>query len=236
MTDVHFATANGDLPGHLATPVTAGPWPGVVVIMDAVGLSADIRSQADRLADAGYLALAPDLFARGGRRKCVAAAIRASRSGSGPAYADIEGARRFLLDQDGCTGRVGIIGFCMGGAFALMCALTGDYNASSVNYGFVPEDIDHRLDQGESCPIVGSFGKRDFILRGHPARLETALTAAGVPHDIKTYDGVGHSFMNKLAPRPLNPLLRVTGFGYSEDATNDAYRRIHAFFEEHLRR
>ena len=235
MTDVQFATANGNLPGHLATPATAAPWPGVVVIMDAVGLSADIRSHADRLAGAGYLALAPDLYARGGRRKCVSATIKASRRGVGPAYADIEGARRFLADHDDCTGRVGIIGFCMGGGFALMCALAGGYNASAVNYGFVPDNIDDRLSAGDPCPIVGSFGKRDLIARGHPARLEAALATAGVPHDIKTYDGVGHSFMNKLAPKPVNPILRVTGFGYSEEVTADAYRRILAFFDQHLR-
>src|SRR4051794_29118492 len=158
MTDVQFATANGDrLPGYLATPPTAGPWPAVVVIMDALGLSPDIRSHADRLADAGYLALAPDLYARGGRRKCVTATVKASRSGVGPAFADIEGARRYLIDHENCTGRVGIIGFCMGGGFALLCSLDGGYNASSVNYGFVPEDIGDRLAGGDPCPIVGSF-------------------------------------------------------------------------------
>src|SRR5436305_15286372 len=81
---VTFATVSGDLPGYLAFPSSAGPWPGVVVVMDAVGLSDDIRAQAERLVQAGYLALAPDLFARGGRMRCVSAAIRASRSGTVP--------------------------------------------------------------------------------------------------------------------------------------------------------
>lgn len=235
MPTVQLRTEHDELPGYLATPTGTGPWPGVVVVMDAVGLSADIRAQADRVAREGYLALAPDLYSRGGRRKCVSATIRASRTGTGPAYADIDAARRFLIERKDCTGRVGIIGFCMGGGFALMCGLTGDYAASSVNYGFVPDDIDDRLGNGDPCPIVGSFGKRDLVLRGHPARLEEALTTAAVPHDIKTYGRVGHSFMNKLAPRPLNPLLRVTGFGYDEASTADAYRRIFAFFDEHLR-
>lgn len=235
MPDVLIPTESGELPGHLAVPSTSGPWPGVVVIMDAVGLSADIRRQADKLADNGYLALAPDLYARGGRLRCITATMRASRSGSGAAYADIDATRRLLADRDDCTGRVGIIGFCMGGGFALMCGLSGDFGASSVNYGFVPDDIDERLSAGDMCPVVGSFGKRDPILRGHPARFEAALDRAGVPHDIKEYDGVGHSFLNQFPVGPLKPLLRVTGFNYDEDVAADAWRRIFAFFDEHLR-
>src|SRR3954451_24733601 len=161
--------------------------------MDALGMNADLRANTDRIAAQGYLALAPDLYARGGRLRCVTATVRASRSGTGPAYTDIEGARRYLAGRDDCTGRVGIIGFCMGGGFAVMCGLSGDFAASSVNYGFVPDDIDERLAAGGMCPVVGSYGKRDAILRGQPARFEAALAKAGVPHDIKEYDGVGHS-------------------------------------------
>src|SRR4051812_7772347 len=153
--------------------------------MDAVGLSDDIRQQADRLAAAGYLALAPDLFARGGRMRCVAAAVKAARTGVGPAYDDIDAAHRHLVGRDDCTGRIGIIGFCMGGGFAMMSALSGNFAASSVNYGFVPDDIDDRA--ADSCPVVGSFGERDWTLRGHPQRLERALTEAGVEHDVKEY-------------------------------------------------
>jgi carboxymethylenebutenolidase len=236
VVDVTFATANGDLPGYLAFPSSAGPWPGVVVVMDALGLSDDIRAQAERLAQSGYLALAPDLFARGGRMRCVTATIRASRSGTGPAYADIEGARQFLADHNDCTGRIGIIGFCMGGGFALMTGLSGDYGASSVNYGFVPDDIDERLAAGDMCPVVGSFGKRDVILRGHAQRFDDALTRAGVEHDVKEYPGVGHSFLNKLpGNRLMQPLLRVTGFGYDQEVASDAWRRILTFFDTHLR-
>jgi carboxymethylenebutenolidase len=109
----------------------------VVVIQDALGLSDDIREQADRLAAAGYLALAPDLYSGRGLR-CVLATLRASRSGEGSAYADIEAARRHLVEREDCTGRVGVIGFCMGGGFALLSAPRYDFAAASVNYGEVP--------------------------------------------------------------------------------------------------
>jgi carboxymethylenebutenolidase len=235
LPDVHFRTDSDELPGYLSTPAASEPAPGVVVIMDALGMTADLRNITDRIAAHGYVALAPDLYGRGGRLRCTAATIRASRQGVGPAYADIDAARRFLAGRSDCTGRVGIIGFCMGGGFALLCGLSGDYGASSVNYGFVPDDIDARLDAGDMCPVVGSYGKADRILPGHRARLVAALTKADVVHDIKEYDGVGHSFLNRFKVGPLGPLLRVAEFHYDAEVAADAWHRIFAFFDEHLR-
>ena len=211
-------------------PAAGGPWPGVVVIQDSLGLSDDIREQADRLAAAGYLALAPDLYSGRGIR-CVIATIQASRSGKGAAYADIEAARRWLTAREDCSGRVGIIGFCMGGGFALLSAPQFDFAAASVNYGEVPKDAATRL--AGACPIVGSYGGRDRTLRGRPERLEAALAELGVEHDVKEYPGAGHSFMNRIAG-PLNPLLTVTGFNYHHPSAEDAWRRILVFFGEHL--
>jgi carboxymethylenebutenolidase len=232
MPDLRFATASGELGGYLALPLGEGPHPGVVVVMDALGLSDDIREQADRLAAAGYLAFAPDLYSGRGIR-CVVATLRASRSGSGPAYADIEAARALLVAREDCSGRIGIIGFCMGGGFALLCAPSGGYAASSVNYGEVPSDAAERL-QG-ACPIVASFGARDPGLRGRAQRLERALSAAGVEHDVKEYPDAGHSFLNRINMGPaFTPLLHVAGVGYHHPSAEDAWRRILGFFAEHL--
>ena len=134
MPDLRFATPTGELGAYLAQPIGQGPHPGVVVIQDALGLSDDIREQADRLAAAGYLAFAPDLYSGRGIR-CVVATMRASRSGKGAAYQEIEAARGFLAAHEDCNGRIGIIGFCMGGGFALLCAPRGEFAAASVNYG-----------------------------------------------------------------------------------------------------
>jgi carboxymethylenebutenolidase len=232
MPDLRFAAPSGELGGYLALPLGDGPHPGVVVIQDALGLSDDIREQADRLAAAGYLAFAPDLYSGRGIR-CVVATMRASRSGTGPAYADIEAARALLLARDDCTGRIGIIGFCMGGGFALLCAPSGGYGAASVNYGEVPADAAERL-QG-ACPVVASFGARDRGLRGRAERLERALSAAGVEHDVKEYPDAGHSFLNRFNAGPaLTPLLHVAGMGYHHPSAEDAWRRILEFFGEHL--
>lgn len=232
MPDTTYQASSGELKAYLAAPGDGGPWPGVVVIQDALGLSDDIKAQADRLAANGYLAFAPDLYSGRGLR-CVLATLGASRSGKGPAYEDIEAARQWLTDRDDCTGRVGIIGFCMGGGFALLSAPQYDFAAASVNYGEVPKDPATRL--AGTCPIVGSYGRRDLTLRGRAQRLENALTELGVAHDVKEYPEAGHSFMNKLDTPLPGQLIRLTSFDYHEPSAEDSWRRILAFFGEHLR-
>jgi carboxymethylenebutenolidase len=120
-----------DLSRRVALPVGERPSLAVVVIDDAVRVSDDIREQADRLAAAGYLAFAPDLCPGRGLR-CMLATMAAYRSGEGEAYDDIEAARRWLAERDECIGRIGVIGFDMGGGFALLSAAKSDFGAASV--------------------------------------------------------------------------------------------------------
>jgi carboxymethylenebutenolidase len=233
MPDTTYPAASAaELRGYLALPRGSGPWPGVVVIQDSLGLSDDIRAQADRLATAGYVAFAPDLYSGRGIR-CVVATMAASRSGNGSAYGDIDAARQWLTARDDCTGRVGIIGFCMGGGFALLSAPRYEFAAASVNYGEVPGDAVDRLEG--ACPIVASYGGRDLTLRGRAKRLEEALTELGVPHDIKEYPDAGHSFMNRINAGPvLGNALSITRFNYHHASSEDSWRRILDFFEAHL--
>ena len=220
------------LPVHLAVPaVGAGPWPAVVVLHEILGLTDDIRQQADRLAAAGYLAVAPDLFSRGGAMRCLRSTFSALMSGRGQAYDDIEAARAYAAGRPDTTGKVGVIGFCMGGGFALMTAPRG-FDVAAPNYGQLPKNAAQVL--SGSCPVVASYGKRDVALRNAGDTLTGVLTELDVAHDVKTYDGVGHSFMNRHSLGPFGVLEKVVGLHYDEPSAEDAWTRILRFFDTHL--
>ena len=234
MADVIYeAASEREMRAYLATPRGEGRWPGVVVVMDALGLSDDIKLAADRLATAGFLAFAPDLYSGRGIR-CVVATLSASRSGRGEAYEDIEAARRWLSARRDCTGKIGVIGFCMGGGFALLSAPRYAFAAASVNYGEVPADAVQRL--AGACPVVASYGARDRALRGRAQRLENALQALGIEHDVKEYSDAGHSFMNRINAGPgLGQLVKFIGMNYRHESAEDSWRRILDFFDVQLR-
>lgn len=230
---VLISTGRGEMPAYLATPACAGRVPGVVVLHDAGGMSPDHRRQADWLAEAGFLALAINLYHRGGLVLCLRSVIRDVMARSGPTFDDIESARAWLSAQPGCNGRVGVIGFCMGGGFALTLASGHGFSAASINYGGkLPADVDDFL--STACPVVGSYGAKDRWNQGVADELQRALERALVAHDVKEYPDAGHSFMNDHESFWFR-LLRYADIAYNEPATLDARRRIVTFFHTHLR-
>lgn len=228
---VTIPATDGDITGYLAVPSGTGPFPGVVIIHDAIGLTADARRITDRFAASGYLALSPNLYARGGFFRCVRTVFKDMFAREGRAFNDIEASRALLAAREDCTGKVGVAGYCLGGGFALVAAARS-FDASAPYYGQLPRDLSV-LD--DACPIVASFGRRDPSLRGAAAKLDAALTERRIPHDVKEYPHAGHSFANKMAPAPLNALLRVLGLAYHEDSDLDAWQRVMSFFDEHLK-
>ncbi|WP_226963972.1 dienelactone hydrolase family protein [Nostocoides sp. F2B08] len=231
-----LVTDRGPLPVYLARPDTAPPWPGVVVIHDALGMTSDARRQCEWLAEHGFLAAAPDLLHWGGRLRCMIAAMRSLTRRQGRSFDERESTRAWLAAREDCTGRVGVIGFCLGGGFAVLLAGSGRYQAASVNYGNVPDDADDLLT--DACPVIGSYGARDRSLRGDPARLERALTTAGVPHDVRVYPEAGHSFLNDH-PREEMPAWAVVAgrfatMDYHAPSAAEARSRIVEFLHEHL--
>jgi len=252
--DISYPVGDGTGRGYLAVPLAAGskvpgspeapggpaqpegggrpgPWPGVVVIHEIFGVNDDIRAKADQFAAHGYLALAPDLFDGRPWIRCIRSAIRQLRAGSGPAFTVLEAARGFLAARDDCTGKTGVIGFCLGGGFALLCAPSGGFAAASVNYGEVPKDAESAL-RG-ACPIVGSYGAKDPMGVKHPERLRRTLTILEVPHDVRVYSGSGHRFMTETSGAGA-VLARFARMGYQEADAADAWQRIYGFFGEHL--
>jgi len=222
-----------ELSAAIAVPEGKGPWPAVVMVHEVFGIDENMRAQMLRLASAGYVVIMPDLYSRGGIRKCLTATFRSLASGVGQAFEDIEAAKKLVLARKDTTGKVGVIGFCMGGGFALLLANDG-YQASVSNYGMLPKNMDEAL--AGACPILGNYGAKDKQLAKAKVQLDESLTKLGVEHDIKMFDDAGHAFMNpKQGGGPVfGSLLRVTGAKPNPEAAKEAWVRIENFFSKHL--
>ncbi len=234
VNEQQLGTPSGPLTAWLFHPedgAVSRPLPGVVVVHDAIGLIDDTKQICQRIANQGYVVLAPDLYSRGGKARCVTRVLKDLWAQEGRTVDDLLAARDYLLGRDDCTSTVGIVGFCMGGGFAIVMAPKG-FGASAPFYGVVPRNLAEAV-QG-ACPLVASFGKRDPVLIGGEKRLRKACDEHGVELDSRTYPGVGHSFVNNLDFGPATPLLKVTGFAYGHDAAEDAWRRVFDFFRTHL--
>ncbi|MEU4720744.1 dienelactone hydrolase family protein [Nonomuraea dietziae] len=216
------------------TPPVTG-WPGVVVVHEIYGVEPDMLDVVDLFAEHGYAAVLPDLYSHGTRAGCLARAMHQLATGKpGRPAADIDATRRWLAgreDVDG--GRLGVIGFCMGGGFALAYAASAPpgVRAAFVNYGVVPRDQEELR---SVCPVVGSYGGRDQGFRSHGTRLQEHMRALGIEHDVEIYPTAGHSFMTdghhptaKLALFPLR-------HGLVRPAADDAWQRTFAFFDKHV--
>ena len=203
---------------------------GVVIVHEIAGLNDDMRRIAGRFASEGYHAVVPRLFRSVG---CLLRTLGElnTGSGSGQVAAEIQSWRAWLAGEKK-VGSPAVCGFCMGGGFALAFAAGhGDsVPAVAAHYAAVPEDV------SRSCPVVASYGEKDQVFRESGRRLAAELTRYGIDHDVKTYPGVGHSFMQRYSgwqslftriPSPMS-------VGYDEAAAEDAWKRLFAFFDSHV--
>ena len=233
-----MALADGSsLRSEVFRPEGAGPDPGVLVLHESFGLNDDIRRIAGRFAEAGYVAMCPDLYSHGARIVCLTRVIFDMLRGSvAREIEDILAARDALSARSEVDAeRVAVTGFCQGGGFALIAGTRPGFRAAAVNYGEVPRD-QSRLDG--VCPVVASYGANDRVFgRNAAERLQRHLAALGVPHDVKTYEGAGHSFFSRYdgyqawlarVPTPL-------AVGHDQQAAEDGWRRMLAFFDKHVR-
>ncbi|OZM80064.1 dienelactone hydrolase family protein [Pseudonocardia sp. MH-G8] len=231
-TEISFPADDGtSLPGVLTVPdAVEMPGPALVMIYEAYGMTDEMRRVARDLAAEGYTVLIPDLFARGRiTALCVARAVRTVRRGAGRELDDIEAGRRWLARRsEVAADRIGTIGFCMGGGFALLLAGTGRYKVSAPFYN-LPIEVER------ACPVVASYGGRDASTRGFPERLVARLDELGVPHDVATYPEAGHSFVTR-PPGLMGAIAARSPIHaeYHAPSAADAHRRIVAFFRAHL--
>jgi carboxymethylenebutenolidase len=208
--------------GFAALPDGDGPHPGVVVIHEAYGLNENIKDITRRFAESGYAALAVDLFTGRNRALCMARYMAGMLRGSleRAGIGDLEAALGHLAAMPEVDpGRIGAIGFCMGGGFAIAWACTDDrLKAIAPFYAANPKPIEAvtRL-----CPVVGSYPEKDFSASAGRA-LDEALDKSGIEHDIKIYPGARHSFFNDRSR------------AFNKAAAEDSWARTIAFFGKHL--
>jgi carboxymethylenebutenolidase len=210
------------LDAYFARPAVPAQTAGVLVIHEIFGLNDHIRSVADRLAVQGYSALAVDLFSGGNRTVCMLRVMAGLmlRPLDNSGLRDLQEAIAWLKQRPQIdSSRIGVLGFCMGGGYALALAcVDGDIRAAAPFYASNPRPLSALAD---ACPVVGSYPEKDFTKRAAD-KLERALTNYGVTHDIKIYPNARHSFFNDQ------------GNAYDPAAARDSWERTLRFFEQHL--
>jgi carboxymethylenebutenolidase len=221
--DITFDFGGQTRPGYIAQPEGKGPFPGVIVIHEAYGLNQNIRQIAGRFAEAGYAALAVDLFSGRSTVLCMFQYMGAQLLGNTDhaGVRELKAALTFLGEQPGVDStRVGAIGFCLGGGLAITWACTDPrLKVIAPFYGANPRPLEA---VERACPVVGSYPADDFTA-GMGRKLDAALDGYGIKHDIKVYEGAKHSFFNDTNPSRHHPA-----------AAADAWGRTLAFFKGQL--
>jgi carboxymethylenebutenolidase len=230
-------TRNGDrIKAHAAWLRRDERLPAIVVVHDVRGLTDHYRDIADRFAREGFFALAVDLYSREGMpdlpdMQAVFSWMR--QLDDRRVLKDIDAAVRFLGSRPEVRNRsIGIVGFCMGGQYALMAACSGPNLAACVSfYGMLRSERSPAKPQSPlelapdlSCPYLGLFGEDDALIpRLDIKELESSLRRAGKSFQTKVYPGAGHAFFNDTRPDTYRP-----------DAARDAWTRALAFFRNSL--
>jgi carboxymethylenebutenolidase len=219
---VTFPSGTRKLDAYLARPEGDDPFPAIVVIHEAFGLNENIKDITRRFANEGYVALGVDLFAGRNRAVCMFSFMSGMllNSLNHRGISDLKATLTFLSEQPGVENtRLGAIGFCMGGGFAIAWACTDNrLKAIAPFYASNPRPLQA---VARLCPVVGSYPTGDFTTpQGH--KLEAALEIHNIPHDIKFYPGAKHSFFNDQR-RSYNPA-----------AAEDSWQRVLTFFKEQV--
>lgn len=217
---VSYKSGDEAVQGVLYTPEGKGPFPGIIVIHEWWGLNDWVKDQATKLSDLGYVTLAIDLY-RGRVATTPDVAHEIMRGlPEDRAKRDLHAAFDYLASQPNVKkDRIGAIGWCMGGGFALDVALQEPtLRAVVINYGHLATDTDSL--KALNASVLGLFGGQDRgITPDDVHKFEKSMNDLGKPVDVTIYSDAGHGFEN-----PVNK------DGYRPDDTADAWKRTVKFF------
>lgn len=223
MPMIEFSGNGKPYEGYLA-PAKDGKGPGVIVIQEWWGLVGHIKSVADRFAEAGFTALAPDFYHGVQTTEPDEAGSMLMALNIGDAEKVIQGAIQTLIDLDATAGeKVGVVGFCMGGQLSMFAACINPRIGACVNFYGVHPNVhpDFAKLQG---PMLGFFGAEDHITTADVVNaLDDQLTEAGKEHEFHRMAGVGHAFFNDDRPEV-----------YNQEAAEFAWNRMIEFFRTNL--
>lgn len=221
---VEYLSPFGTMKAYLAKPKKGAKFPAVIVIHENRGLNAHIEDVTRRAAAAGYLALAPDgLSTLGGTPADEDEARQLfSKLNAEENTARFGAAVPYLYKRDDCTGRVGAVGFCWGGAMANQLAVTvPELNAAVAFYGRQPAAAQV---SAIKAAVQLHYAELDERVNAGMADYETALKANNIRYELYLYTGTQHAFHND-----------TSSARYNKEAATLAWSRTLAFFEKYLR-
>jgi carboxymethylenebutenolidase len=222
-TIVEFPSNGGTANGYLATPAS-GKGPGVIVLQEWWGLMPHIKDICDRFANAGYVALAPDLYHGESTKSPDQAGKLMMALQIDQAEKDMRGAASYLLELDSTTGdKVGTVGFCMGGVLSLYTATKNPQVGACVIYYGIHPNVHPDLPNLQA-PVLGFYAEKDaYVTPEHAKELEKQLKDLGKSVEFHIYTGVDHAFFNN--EREV----------YDEAAAKDSWERMLKFYKQNLR-
>jgi carboxymethylenebutenolidase len=221
--DVIFKSNGSEANGYLARPDGDDPKPGVVVIQEWWGLNDHIRDIVRRFAEAGFVALAPDLYHGKIVKEPNDAQKAAMELDRGRAMKEIDGAVTYLKAQTYVAPKkIGVIGFCMGGGLALhVTAHNADVGAVAAFYGGGSPPAEAFANS--QAAILNICGERDTRVTTTIQALDDGLKRYAMPHELVVYPNAGHAFFNDTRAEAFNP-----------DAAKDAWKRAIDWFQKYL--
>ncbi len=219
---LEYAVNGGTTPGYLSRPQREGRHPGIVLIQEWWGVDDHIRDVTDRFAGEGYATLAPDLFHGVVTSEPDEAMKLTQAMDMDRAVKELNGAVAYLKSQPFTGGKVGSIGYCLGGGLSILTACRNpDLDACVVYYGASPNPIDQV--QKITYPVLGNYAGLDEGVNATLDGLKAAMERYGKSFEMHMYPGARHAFFNDANPS-----------AYNREAASLAWERTLAFFKANL--